>query len=168
MKVTCTLERWTSTHFNARLEGFNGLLQAARARARGYRSLIRLLPVLMLSAGPALAGIKIHRYEPVETDRCFTEDEQRNSSVYTGLRLCEPWEDPTYKTYYPDYQAPARKEVPRAKGRLGLHPSEDIRVRMTAGRAPITVTACASPRRSPRPWIAAPPRSVPRPSLSHS
>ena len=32
------LERWTSTHSNARLEGFNGLFQAARARARGYRN----------------------------------------------------------------------------------------------------------------------------------
>ena len=32
------LERWTSTHSNARLEGLNGLFQAARARARGYRN----------------------------------------------------------------------------------------------------------------------------------
>jgi transposase len=29
---------WTSTYTNARLEGFNGLFQAARARARGYRN----------------------------------------------------------------------------------------------------------------------------------
>jgi transposase len=33
------VQRWTSTYTNARLEGFNGLFQAARARARGYRNL---------------------------------------------------------------------------------------------------------------------------------
>ena len=33
------LQRWTSSHSNARLEGLNGLFQAARARARGYRSI---------------------------------------------------------------------------------------------------------------------------------
>ncbi len=32
------LRRWTSRHSNARLEGLNGLFQAARARARGYRN----------------------------------------------------------------------------------------------------------------------------------
>ena len=32
------LQRWTSSHSNARLEGLNGLFQAARARARGYRT----------------------------------------------------------------------------------------------------------------------------------
>jgi transposase len=32
------VQRWTSTYTNARLEGFNGLFQAARARARGYRN----------------------------------------------------------------------------------------------------------------------------------
>jgi transposase len=32
------LERWTSAHSNARLEVLNGLFQAARARARGYRN----------------------------------------------------------------------------------------------------------------------------------
>lgn len=31
------LYRWSSWHTNARLEGLNGLFQAARARARGYR-----------------------------------------------------------------------------------------------------------------------------------
>ena len=32
------LQRWTPTHNNARIEGLNGLFQAARARARGYRN----------------------------------------------------------------------------------------------------------------------------------
>ena len=32
------LERWTSTHSNARMEAMIGLFQAARARARGYRN----------------------------------------------------------------------------------------------------------------------------------
>jgi transposase len=32
------IERWNSSHSNARLEGLNGLFQAARARVRGYRN----------------------------------------------------------------------------------------------------------------------------------
>lgn len=32
------LRRWHALHTNARMEGLNGLFQAARARARGYRN----------------------------------------------------------------------------------------------------------------------------------
>jgi transposase len=46
------LERWTSTHSNARLEGLNGLFQAARARARGYRNVSTFATMIYLIAAP--------------------------------------------------------------------------------------------------------------------
>jgi transposase len=53
------LQRWTSSHSNARLEGLNGLFQAARARARGYRSISTFAAVIYLIAAP-LRSIRIH------------------------------------------------------------------------------------------------------------
>ena len=44
------LERWTSTHSNARLEGLNGLFQAARAR--GYRNATTFTVMIYLIAAP--------------------------------------------------------------------------------------------------------------------
>ena len=46
------LQRWTSTHSNARLEGLNGLFQAARARARGYRNSTTFATMIYLIAAP--------------------------------------------------------------------------------------------------------------------
>jgi transposase len=46
------LQRWTSSHSNARLEGLNGLFQAARARARGYRSITTFTTIIYLIAAP--------------------------------------------------------------------------------------------------------------------
>ena len=46
------LQRWTSPHSNARLEGLNGLFQAARARARGYRSITTFATIIYLIATP--------------------------------------------------------------------------------------------------------------------
>jgi len=46
------LQRWTSTHANARLEGLNGLFQAARARARGYRNTATFIIMIYLIAAP--------------------------------------------------------------------------------------------------------------------
>ena len=46
------LECWTSTHSSARLEGFNGLFQAARARARGYRNTTTFATMIYLIAAP--------------------------------------------------------------------------------------------------------------------
>ena len=46
------LERWTSTHSNVRLQGFNGLFQAARARARGYRNTTTFATTIYLIAAP--------------------------------------------------------------------------------------------------------------------
>jgi transposase len=46
------LQRWTSTHTNARLEGLNGLFQAARARARGYRNTATFMTMIYLIAAP--------------------------------------------------------------------------------------------------------------------
>ena len=46
------LQRWTSTHSNARLEAMNGLFQAARARARGYRNEATFITVIYLIAAP--------------------------------------------------------------------------------------------------------------------
>jgi transposase len=46
------LERWTSSHSTARLEGLNGLFQAARARARGYRNTATFATMIYLIAAP--------------------------------------------------------------------------------------------------------------------
>lgn len=46
------LQRWNSDHSNARLEGLNGLFQAARARARGYRNATTFATVIYLIAAP--------------------------------------------------------------------------------------------------------------------
>lgn len=46
------LQRWTSTHSNARLEALNGIFKAARARARGYRSAATFMTIIYLLAAP--------------------------------------------------------------------------------------------------------------------
>jgi transposase len=46
------LARWTSGHSTARLEGLNGLFQAARARARGYRNTTTFAAIIYLIAAP--------------------------------------------------------------------------------------------------------------------
>jgi transposase len=44
------LHRWQSFYTNARFEGFNGLVQAARARARGYRNVENFITMVYLIA----------------------------------------------------------------------------------------------------------------------
>ncbi len=46
------LERWTSNHNNARMEGLNGIFKAARARARGYRNVETFITIIYLIAAP--------------------------------------------------------------------------------------------------------------------
>ena len=46
------LQRWTSSHSNARLEGLNGIFQAARSRARGYRDTATFVTIIYLLAAP--------------------------------------------------------------------------------------------------------------------
>ncbi len=46
------LQRWNSNHSNARLEGLNGIFQAARARARGYRNTATFITMIYLLAAP--------------------------------------------------------------------------------------------------------------------
>ena len=46
------VQRWTSSHSNARLEGLNGIFQAARARARGYRNTATFVTIIYLLAAP--------------------------------------------------------------------------------------------------------------------
>ena len=46
------LFRWCSWHTNARLEGLNGLFQAARASARGYRNVTNSITMIYLIAAP--------------------------------------------------------------------------------------------------------------------
>lgn len=46
------LRRWASTHSNARLEAYNGIFQAARARARGYRNVQTFITMIYLIAAP--------------------------------------------------------------------------------------------------------------------
>lgn len=52
------VQRWTSTYTNARLEGFNGLFQAARARARGYRNTATFITMIYLIGSPAGSILK--------------------------------------------------------------------------------------------------------------
>ena len=51
-------QRWTSTYTNDRLEGFNGLFQAARARARGYRNTDTFITMIYLIGSPAGSILK--------------------------------------------------------------------------------------------------------------
>jgi transposase len=46
------IRRWQSGHSNARLEALNGLFQAARARARGYRTTATFACVIYLIGAP--------------------------------------------------------------------------------------------------------------------
>jgi len=52
------MERWNSSHSNARLEGLNGLFQAARARARGYRNTATYITIIYLLGAPLPEIIK--------------------------------------------------------------------------------------------------------------
>jgi len=54
------LRRWTSTYSNARLEGLNGVFQAARARARGYRNVFTFITMIYFIAAPLGELIKFH------------------------------------------------------------------------------------------------------------
>ena len=47
------VRRWTSTYTNARLEGLNGIFQAARARARGYRNVETFMTMIYMIGSPA-------------------------------------------------------------------------------------------------------------------
>ena len=46
------VQRWTSSHSSARLEGLNAIFKAARARARGYRKTATFITVIYLIAAP--------------------------------------------------------------------------------------------------------------------
>ena len=52
------VRHWSSTLSNARLEGFNGLFQAARYRARGYRNAATFMLMVYLIGSPILELIK--------------------------------------------------------------------------------------------------------------
>lgn len=52
------VRRWTSTYTNARLEGLNGLFQAARARARGYRNDETFITMIYMIGSPVGAVFK--------------------------------------------------------------------------------------------------------------
>ncbi|CAO0822849.1 hypothetical protein DFAR_3340009 [Desulfarculales bacterium] len=58
--LTWNLSRWTSSHSNARLEGFNGIFQAAKARARGYRNVFTFMAMIYFIAAPLEELIKFH------------------------------------------------------------------------------------------------------------
>ncbi|MBS9402754.1 transposase [Halomonas sp. TRM85114] len=46
------VRRWISRLTNARLEGMNGLFQAARSRARGYRNEANFIAMITLIGSP--------------------------------------------------------------------------------------------------------------------
>jgi len=46
------LRKWDSLLSNARLEGLNGLFQAARSRARGYRNVTTFITMIHLIGAP--------------------------------------------------------------------------------------------------------------------
>jgi transposase len=46
------IQCWKSSNSNARLEGLNGVLQAARARARGYRNTATYITIIYMLAAP--------------------------------------------------------------------------------------------------------------------
>lgn len=54
------LRRWVSTYSNASMEGLNGIFQAARARARGYRNVFIFITMIYFIAAPLGELIKFH------------------------------------------------------------------------------------------------------------
>ena len=52
LNVERIVQRWNSSHSNARMEGLNGIFQAARARARGYRNTATYITIIYLLAAP--------------------------------------------------------------------------------------------------------------------
>jgi transposase len=54
------IRRWNSGHSNARLEALNGLFQAARARARGYRSTATFACIIYLIGAPIADLLPAH------------------------------------------------------------------------------------------------------------
>ncbi|MDH4319516.1 MAG: transposase [Desulfobulbaceae bacterium] len=46
------LARWISEHSNGRIEALNGIFQAAKARARGYRNDETFISIIYLLAAP--------------------------------------------------------------------------------------------------------------------
>jgi len=57
-QIDRVVQRWTSTDTNARLEGMNGLVQTARARARGYRNTDTFITMIYLIGSPAGSILK--------------------------------------------------------------------------------------------------------------
>ena len=55
------IRRWHSGHSNARLEALNGLFQAARARARGYRNTATFACIIYLLGAPIDAMLDVFR-----------------------------------------------------------------------------------------------------------
>ena len=53
------IRRWHSGHSNARLEALNGLFQAARARARGYRNTATFACIIYLLGAPINAMLDV-------------------------------------------------------------------------------------------------------------
>src|SRR3990170_6384073 len=51
-QVERIIQRWTSSHSNARIEALNGLFQAARSRARGYRNTATYISIIYLLGAP--------------------------------------------------------------------------------------------------------------------
>ena len=52
------LARWVSGHGNGRLEAFNGIFQAAKVRARGYRNEATFIRIIHLLAAPIQILVK--------------------------------------------------------------------------------------------------------------
>jgi len=54
------LARWSSEHNNGRIEALNGIFQAAKAKARGYRNVETFISIIYLLAAPIQELIKFH------------------------------------------------------------------------------------------------------------
>ncbi|CAO0823836.1 hypothetical protein DFAR_3960009 [Desulfarculales bacterium] len=54
------LSRWASNHSNARLEGLNGIFQAAKARVRGYRNVFIFMTIIYFMTAPLEELIKFY------------------------------------------------------------------------------------------------------------
>jgi len=52
MTRSLIVSRWVSEHSNGRLEALNGIFQAAKARARGYRNDETFITMIYLLAAP--------------------------------------------------------------------------------------------------------------------
>ena len=87
------IQRWYSTHSNARLEGLNSIFQAARHRARGYSSAATFIAMIYLLA--ARSAISRNPFDASERRKILSDQQPEPPRVAAELRVPGPQDERT-------------------------------------------------------------------------